>query len=269
MKEAIRRSQSLDKGTSMLRELTRKPFQLWGLYFITVIALACIIKAVFPDLRPGPSGLSSVQLLAQILLTLLPIPFIVTIGWGKAGFNHPRNWQDLQILAFPVLTVVFGYLAGFREMNLAYLLTALAVVVLVAFGEEMAFRGILLKALLPRGIWQAVLISSALFGLMHLVNLALGAPWQAVMLQLLFSSMGGVGFAAITLRTNSLWPAIILHAFYDLAFRVGDFTPFTTFSNTYFLLHGVGWIVFAIVVLRPVSRQKLATVRWLEPGSPR
>ena len=78
-------------------------------------------------------------------------------------------------------------------MDPSYVVTALAVVLLVAFGEETAFRGVLLKALLPRGVWPAVLASSALFGLMHLVNLALGAPWQAVMLQMLFAAMGGVG----------------------------------------------------------------------------
>lgn len=240
--------------------LLRHPLLLWVLYLLTVVLIALAAGALFPALRSGPSGLSTVQLAGQLVLTLLPLPFLAVVGWRVAGFNGPRQWRDLHLLAFPALTVAFGYLAGFREMDFGYLATAVALVVLVAFGEEAAFRGVLLKALEPRGVMYAVLVSSALFGLMHLGNLALGAPWQGVLLQVLFSGMGGVGFAAIRIRTNSLWPVIVLHASYDLAFRVGNMEPGTMMSNAYFMLHGVGWLVFAFIVLRPERRHDVVTV---------
>lgn len=79
---------------------------------------------------------------------------------------------------------------------------------------------------------------------------------------MIFAGLTGVGFAAVTIRTGSLWPAVILHATYDLAFRVGDFQPLTPFSNAYFMLNGVGWLVFALIVLRPVALRR-RPVSWL------
>ena len=235
--------------------LLRHPLLLWVLYLLTVVLVALGAKALFPALQSGPGGLSTVQLVGQLVLTLLPLPFLAIVGWREVGFDRPGQWRDLHLLAFPASTVAFGYLAGFRSMEPGYLAMAVALVVLVALGEEAAFRGVFLKALEPRGVMYAVLVSSALFGLMHLGNLALGAPWQGVALQVLFSGMGGVGFAAIRIRTGSLWPAIVLHALYDLAFRVGNLEPGTMMSNVYFVLHGVGWLVFALVVLRPERRR--------------
>lgn len=145
-----------------------------------LIALAA--NALFPSLEAGPGGLSLVQLAGQLLLTLLPLPFVLALGFGPVGFNHPRKWRNLHILVFPMLTVAFGYLAGFREMSAGYLASAVILVVLVALGEEAAFRGVLLKGLLRRGVGFAVAVSSVLFGLMHVINLFLGMPWQGVLL---------------------------------------------------------------------------------------
>ncbi len=70
------------------------------------------------------------------------------------------------------------------------------------------------------------------------------------MLQVLFAGMGAAGFAALRLRTGSLWPGIALHAGYDLIFRVVVVQPGTAFANTLYTLHGLGWLLFAVVVLR-------------------
>jgi membrane protease YdiL (CAAX protease family) len=127
-------------------------------------------------------------------------------------------------------------------------------VVLVALGEEIAFRGVLLHLLAPRGTAAAVALSSLLFGLTHTVNLLLGAPPAGVALQILFAGTGAAGLAALRIRTGSLWPGIALHAAYDLAFRVMDLDASTWHGKLYYTLHGLGWLIFAIIVLRPSPR---------------
>lgn len=122
--------------------------------------------------------------------------------------------------------------------------------VLAGVVEETAFRGILLTRLLPRGLWTAVLLSSALFGLLHVANLFLGSPWQTVLLQVTFAAMAGTGYAAMRLRTGSLWPPIVLHALFDLTFRVTAIEAGRPFHSAIQMLHGVGWLIYAVIALR-------------------
>jgi membrane protease YdiL (CAAX protease family) len=130
------------------------------------------------------------------------------------------------------------------------LLLAVASVLLAGVGEELAFRGVLLRLLLPRGVGPAVLLSSVLFGLMHVANLAVGADWPTTLLQVTFTALAGAGYAAVRLRTGSLWPCIGLHALFDLTFRVGNLEAGSPFQQLVFLLHGIGWAVYACAVLR-------------------
>ena len=232
----------------MRAALMRHPFALWAAYVAVIIGFGATAKAVWPELTSGAAGLSTLQVLLQAVLTLLPLPFAHTLGWRRAGFTRPHR---LAVVLFPLATVVFGYLGQVRPQPVATVALAVALVVLVAVGEETAFRGVLLPLLLPRGVGFAVTVSSALFGLTHLANLVLGAPLPGVLLQVLFAGMGAAGFAALRLRTGSLWPSIVLHAAYDLIFRVVVIEPGTPFANTVYMLHGVGWLVFAVVVLRP------------------
>jgi len=62
-----------------------------------------------------------------------------------------------------------------------------------------------------------VLVSSAIFGLAHLFNLALGRQTLlAGLTQVVYSFFFGVAFAACFLRNRSIWPAIVMHAAVDL-----------------------------------------------------
>lgn len=81
--------------------------------------------------------------------------------------------------------------------------TLLSVVVLAPLCEELLCRGILLEGLRSRyGITAALIGSSLFFALIHL------HPVMVVNAFVL-----GLVFGIFTLRTHSLWPAILLHAF--------------------------------------------------------
>jgi membrane protease YdiL (CAAX protease family) len=83
---------------------------------------------------------------------------------------------------------------------------------------------VILRILQPKGVWTAVLLSSLLFGLAHSTNLFIrfsGNP-VIVVLQIIGAFTFGIGMAALRLRTNTIWPLILLHAFGDLFLHLGN-----------------------------------------------
>jgi membrane protease YdiL (CAAX protease family) len=89
---------------------------------------------------------------------------------------------------------------------------------LQAFSQEVQFRGMLLGALertmSPR--WANV-SQAAVFGLAHLA-ISYGGP-EAPFVPITF--LVGLAFGWLVRRTNSLWPAVILHAVADIALQFG------------------------------------------------
>jgi hypothetical protein len=78
---------------------------------------------------------------------------------------------------------------------------------LIAFGEELALRGILFRALeIALGSVGALVLSSTVFGLLHLGN-----PGATLIGAVTSAAAGGVVFGTAYMLTRSLWLAIGLH----------------------------------------------------------
>jgi membrane protease YdiL (CAAX protease family) len=89
---------------------------------------------------------------------------------------------------------------------------------LQAFAQEVQFRGLLLgaleKTMSPR--WANV-SQAAVFGLAHLA-ISYGGP-EAPFVPITF--LVGLAFGWLVRRTNSLWPAVVIHAVADIALQFG------------------------------------------------
>ena len=100
---------------------------------------------------------------------------------------------------------------------LLFLLLCLAVAAL----EEVVFRGILLPVLLSRfgrttrARLSAILLSSAVFGLFHLLNLTAGASVPATLLQVGYSFLVGCAAAVLFLLSRRLGLAVLFHVVYN------------------------------------------------------
>ncbi|HEU4321323.1 MAG TPA: type II CAAX endopeptidase family protein [Acidimicrobiia bacterium] len=92
----------------------------------------------------------------------------------------------------------------------------LAAVVLAPVTEELMFRGVLLKALEPKGRTLTLLVTSAAFTLVHLLGLDLEMLWQSAVVVL--PPIFGLGLLLgwLTQRTGRLGPAIFLHSGWNL-----------------------------------------------------
>jgi membrane protease YdiL (CAAX protease family) len=92
--------------------------------------------------------------------------------------------------------------------------------------EELPFRGIVLYAFLRLwgdarpGIIRSVVYSAALFSLMHLIHLALGAEPTAVALKLVMTFLSGIYYAALVLRWKTIWTVVVFHGLLNAVMTV-------------------------------------------------
>jgi len=138
--------------------------------------------------------------------------------WRDIGFGPAQPARSLLLLWFPSL-----YIVAFIAINSAIgwpqpqTLAFLAInTLLVGFSEELAFRGVLLRALLRRlPVWPAIWISTAAFGGVHVLNVLVTGNLAMAATQAVAAGMSGLLFTAIVLRTGSIVPAMIFHAIWD------------------------------------------------------
>ncbi len=162
----------------------------------------------------GLSGLS-VYALANALLTGALVLIVSALGWWrKIGFRpvRGRDWLWLLPMFLPVL---LNFYPGLAPAEFGAIVGFLGLALLVGFVEESAFRGLMLRALQRLGIWPAVLITTALFSITHLMNLMAGEGLLQAVLQLCYTAAIGFAFTAYALRTGAIWPLIIVHALID------------------------------------------------------
>ncbi|MFN8532928.1 MAG: type II CAAX endopeptidase family protein [Dehalococcoidia bacterium] len=163
------------------------------------------IAVGFAHRRGGLAALGFRRFAPEMLLAvfgLLVTGFVIQIGYGlllQALGLGQENPQRLDLLV------------GNSPLSLAFALLSASVVAPIA--EETFFRGLVLQGLNGRlGQVAAVLVSSALFALSHLVPQVLPPIFLL-----------GVFLALLRIWSGSLWPSIALHAAFNTVSLVAVF----------------------------------------------
>ncbi len=174
-------------------------------------------------LNPGLMLLTGVILLGSILAaSAWTVHFFDHRALSTVGVPLSGPWvrQALTGLLVGSIPPVLFFLAAYKSGNaqvarvpldlhhvLTQSLPALASTLLLAFHEELLYRGYLLQLIsLKRGRMAAALITGAIFGLVHGGNSAANPQG------LLFTAIGGVLLAWLVMRQGSLWMAGGYHA---------------------------------------------------------
>ncbi|MEX2144145.1 MAG: CPBP family glutamic-type intramembrane protease [Anaerolineales bacterium] len=89
------------------------------------------------------------------------------------------------------------------------------------FGEEFGWRAYLQPKLMALGFRRAMLLIGVIWGVWHWPVIAMGhnfgfgywgAPWTGFLMMTWFTVTAGIIFGWLTLRGQSVWPAVIAHA---------------------------------------------------------
>jgi uncharacterized protein len=227
--------------TALLAFFKKRPLLSAVLIFAGFVlvsaALGLAAKAFLPQVQP--------EFIVTIALSLLIALALSGLGWWKeAGFNLPREWRDSRLMIVPFLIVLgLPFLKGIKPSDAATFIYLAVGYALTGFMEEGLMRGIVLRVLKPLGTNRSVVISSLLFGLMHIGNLLYRNPF-IVLAQMLGSFVDGIGLAGIRLRTNTIWFPIAIHSLHDMVLKYTNFPaiPLDVVQVTLLMLYGI-WLL--------------------------
>lgn len=191
---------------------------------ITMLALRPVPKGerlrflgIWP-LRPAKRvvWMTVLGLFGPIVLTALSIAVAALCGWVTLDLVHFSGFAaqlesslPAGVPAPPAVIVIVSQLALIP-------LAAATINAVLAFGEELGWRGFLLPALRQYGTWPALLISGIVWGLWHSPLILLGYNFgitdlTGVLLMTAGCVAWGVLLGWLRLRSASLWPAVFAH----------------------------------------------------------
>lgn len=244
----------------------RKSFQLvisWFLCVLLLFGLSLVARAL---------KLNDVHAIILQELTLVIIFYLLNRYWVKINihFRSDLSFKTQFITnAVPLIYMLLLLIIINQELGqtsiLKFCLYGIAAV-LVAFFEEYFFRGMILGGLMAqyRGrkstvVIEAVLISSLIFSLTHILNIFHQSPSMTAT-QVVGVFGLGLLLGAIYLRTRSLWWPILLHLCLDFSgflrfgFRQGT-DPATTVGAASIV--AVVLLMITLFLLRPSKQERI------------
>ena len=153
------------------------------------------------------------------LVVITLVYFIIRYGEiSMLGFRKVKKGTAKKVLYYtPLLLIAFLPLAAGVDLEegAAFLFANLFLTLGIGMAEEIYFRGIICNLWLKQGVVKAMLLSSVLFGMSHILNVAGGADFLATILQICFAFVYGMVFTLIFIEGNSLIPCVLMHALHD------------------------------------------------------
>ena len=191
--------------------------------------------------------LASVLLLARIIgkneldeiFTWRSIPISIFASLLIMFFGFEILMLELHNLFFILLPVTDGFFNNrfFKPDNVILLM--IAVGIFPGFTEEIFFRGIIERRFLRTfSPVKAILLSSLIFGIMHL------NPWQAVI-----AFLNGLFTGWLYWRYRSIWLCMFIHAYYNILVTLLPLPYDNVISNFGNIWHFPFWFIILGVIL--------------------
>lgn len=128
---------------------------------------------------------------------------------------------------FPILALLRGEATVVYDAPAYWIWFGLQCLAIGLF-EEAAFRGVILLIFAEKryktrgGLFMSVILTSAVFGAIHLFNLFVGASPLGVLMQIGYSFLIGAMCAVVLFKTRNLWLCVLLHALFDFGGKLID-----------------------------------------------
>ena len=203
---------------------------------VLVFTVACLILLISYELFVGDLlfGMldEKIRLLVDMIVTRLlgaAVFTVILVYLGYKVLNPIKKpfWRSL-LICLPAFLVAVNNLPfsclikGSAVIDAPIDKVALLFVecLAVALFEEMAFRGVIFLGLVERlkknrkGIFLSIILSSAVFAVVHLLNLFTSSP-IAVIMQIGYSFLIGGMCSVILLKTQNIWFCVAAHAIFN------------------------------------------------------
>ncbi|MBR2908092.1 MAG: CPBP family intramembrane metalloprotease [Clostridia bacterium] len=211
-----------------------------ALLLVSLLLFPCLKGSLDSDTYTLSELALSRLLGGMIFLFLIPY-----LGYSLLSFERiPSIKALLAVLPAVVIAVnnfpIIGLIRGsvYVDSGLPKALLLVLACLGIGFFEEVAFRGVIFPLLLTRllpamrkrteakkpsrlppetvAVFLAIVLTSAVFGLVHVLNLFAGGSPIAVLMQVGYSFLIGGMCAIVLLKTRCIWFPVFIHALYDL-----------------------------------------------------
>lgn len=128
-------------------------------------------------------------------------------------------------------------------------MAALIGVLLAVVGEEVIFRGVMWRALIPHGPLLTTLATALMTGSLYFANTTLASrPFPETVFNTLTATCAAVTYGALRWRTAALWPVVLVHAV--LAYTRTISTPSIEIYQLSLYITTIGFALYGLFLLR-------------------
>ena len=243
----------------------------YRLFFADALAQSELMKSLISDDDYRPAILNT--LVMDALGSVVFLCMTLYMGYRVfTPFHKPVLKNALFVLPalavainnFPLIGLATGNATITDPMGGVLLIVAYCLA--IGLFEELAFRGLFLLMILDgrrkssKQIFWTTAVSCAVFGLVHLVNIAIGASPGATILQVGYSFLIGGMCAIVLLKTGSIWYCVLLHTVYDVGgtiLYVGGGQRWDAVTVTITAVLGVAVAVFMLLSLLRIKPEDI------------
>ncbi len=198
-----------------------------SLIFILIYVMLANIGAIL-SLKVGINYVGQIIMFFTFSVLLLmytrKYELIKTIGLAKIGFDDVK--KSLFYLPLALIALANGVFFFDKTITLPDVILTLFFMILVAFLEELLFRGFLLKSIEQRSTTKtAIIISGVTFGFGHIVNVFNGYSGMSQITQIVLAVLIGIVLAVLFVHTKSIVPGIIFHFIFNTASALSKDVP--------------------------------------------
>lgn len=245
------------------------------IYFLEMLLVFLIIDFFMTIVAGGVASSTLFHKYGNDLITEIFYSFAILIVMllfkNSYVFTEKKDkfWNGV-MLAVPMLIISiynFAYsILDLGSFNLASFINMLVFCIFVGIAEEFLCRGWLQNEFIERfshnkkEIIVSIILSSLIFGCMHLVNISFQTTFETI-IQIINATALGFLLGTIYYKTKNIWSVIFLHSFYDFSIMLGEIdmikdctygTPtlsISIYETLGVLLISFLWVIGAIFVL--------------------
>lgn len=185
--------------------------------------LSAVMELALQFLNNLPVWIRVLNLVLTVITTVVCILFCRILqkrSLSSMGLNRKHILPEylkgaafgiLMITATVLLSLLFGAVRlSFSGFRIGYVLLFLIGYMIQGMSEEVLCRGYLMVSITRRNqVWRAVLVSSLVFALLHIMNPGFGIlPFINILLT-------GAVFGVYALKRGDLWGACAMHSFWN------------------------------------------------------